>query len=390
MIRNFKAVFAASFVGALLGIGGAANATTCPVVIALYTGCSGTPAAIAACQAQYISYHPECFGSSSNTAAGSKAIQATSLEQMLAISSNASRGASRLSAPPGAVADSGQRNGLAAGNPSGKWNVWASVAESDNKYDRGAYTLSTDAAGTIRTNKFDNRLSNLVLGGDYQWAPNMAVGFSVAFDNSRGSAASYGGAAVLTPDAAKSISSSGYSYAPYLGWQINKDLALDATVGWGSGKSTVDSTVKTDSTRFFYGANLGYAKWYGNWQVTGKGSYLFGEEKAGDSKNSGVTLANTKVTNEVGQFRLAGQASYWMNGVMPYFGLAFASDQRSSTANADQKLATEMGKNAWVWSVGANFISIKNAITGGIGYEQETGRTYSKNNKLMANINARF
>ena len=29
-------------------------------------------------------------------------------------------------------------------------------------------------------------------------------------------------------------------------------------------------------------------------------------------------------------------------------------------------------------------------MTGGIGYEQETSRDRSKNNKLMANINVRF
>ena len=332
-----------------------------------------------------MSRHPECFGSSSNTAAGTKAIQATSLEQMLAISANVSKRSSVISAPPGAVADSGDRSGLAAGNPSGKWNVWASVAENSNKYDRGLFALTGDATAS-RVNKFDNRIDNLVLGGDYQLAPNLALGFSAAFDRGRGSALSYFGAA----DPSKSVSTSGSSYAPYVGWQINKDWALDATVGWGDGKSTVDSTVTTDSKRFFYGANVGYTSWYGNWQLTGKGGYLFGQEKSDDSKNNGATLANTKVTNEVGQFRLAGQAAYWMNGVMPYFGLAYVTDDRSGTATADQKFSTEMGKNAWVWSLGANFISIKNAMTGGIGYEQETGRDRSKNSKLMANINVRF
>ena len=79
-----------------------------------------------------------------------------------------------------------------------------------------------------------------------------------------------------------------------------------------------------------------------------------------------------------------------MNGVMPYVGLAYVSDDRSTTATANQQYATQMGKDAWVWSLGANFISIKNAMTGGIGYEQETGRDRSKNSKLMANINVRF
>lgn len=386
MIKQLRFGFAAGMVAGLFGAIGMANATDCPTVIALYNGCSGTPAAISSCQAQYAGFHPECFGSSSNGAAGANNVQATSLETMLVISSNVSNRGAALSAPPGTkAADAGQRKGLAGGNGAGKWNTWASVAESDAKYDRGVFKYA--GAGADRTNKFDARIDNLVVGGDYQWAPNLAIGLSGALDSGRGSAASY---TIAAPDAAKSVSTSGYSLAPYLGWQINKDWALDATVGWGNGKSTVDSRVKTDSKRFFYGTNLGYTSWYGNWQMTGRGSYLFGQEKNDDSKDNGVTLANSKVTNEVGQFRLSGQAAYWMNGVMPYFGLAYASDNRSSTLTSDQQDATAMGKSAWVWSLGANFISIKNSMTGGIGYEQETGRSRSKNSKLMANINVRF
>lgn len=383
MIKQLKFMLAVG----VLAASGAASATTCQSATQSYAnvGCN------ASCKASILANHPECFGSSSNTAAAAQAVQATSLEQMLVISSNVGSRAT-VSAPPGVVADSGTRKGLAAGNPSGKWNAWASIAESDLKYDRGAFRLSADAAADVRENRFNTRIQNLVLGGDYQWAPNLALGLSAAFDSGSGSAVSNkvagAGAAV---DPAKAVSTSGYSYAPYLGWQINRDWALDATVGWGKSKSTVDSRVKTDGKRFFYGTNLSYTSWQGNWQLTGKGSYLFGQENNGDSRDDvNGTLANTNIKNEVGQFRLAGQTAIWMNGVMPYFGLAYATDQRSSSASADQKLATEMGKSAWVWGLGANFISIKNAMTGGIGYEQETGRSRSKNNKLMANINVRF
>ncbi|WP_084207505.1 autotransporter outer membrane beta-barrel domain-containing protein [Sulfuritalea hydrogenivorans] len=379
MIKQLRYVLATGMAAGFFGASGMANATTCPSAIASFNACAGS----ASCEALITGSHPECFGSSANTAAGAKSIQATSLEQMLAISSNVSNRGATLTAPPGVVSDSGERKGLAAGNPAGKWNVWASVAEADAKYDRGTYNFN----GADRTNKFDNRIDNFVLGGDYQYAPNLAIGLSLAFDHGRGSAASY---TLAAPDASKSVSTSGYTYAPYLGWQINKDWALDATIGWGNGKSTVDSTVKTDTKRFFYGTNIGYTRWSGNWQLTGKGSYLFGQEKGADTTNNGATLANTKVTNEVGQFRIAGQAAYWMNGVMPYFGLAYVADDRSSTATAAQQDATAMGKSAFVWSLGANFISIKNAMTGGIGYEQETGRSRAKNNKLMANINVRF
>lgn len=381
MIKQLKFVLATGLATGLLGVSGMANATACSSATSSYNNyISLSQYALAA---EVLASHPECFGSSSNTAAAAQLLQSTTLEQMLVISSYVSSRFAPVSAPPGKVVDSGDRRGVAAGNAAGKWNVWASIAESDVRYDRGVFFYNA----ANRTNKYESRIQNLVLGGDYQWASNLVLGMSGAFDSGRGSTASY---TIAAPDAAKSVSTSGYSLAPYLGWQINKDWALDATVGFGEGKSTVDGTVKTDSKRFFYGTNLGYTTWRGNWQLTGKGSYLFGQEKSEDSRNNGVSMANTKVTNEVGQFRLAGQAAYWMDGVMPYVGLAYALDGRSGTATADQRNATEMGKSAWVWSLGANFISIKNAMTGGIGYEQESGRSRSKNNKLMANINVRF
>lgn len=383
MIKQLRFVFAASTVAGLFGASGVANATTCANALTSFNACSGS----ASCEAQIMGFHPECFSSGSNTAAGAKSVQATSLEQILAISANVGTRFSANSAPPGARADAGEKKGMAAGDPKGKWNFWLSVAENDAKFDRGVYKFA--GVGADRTNKFDNRIDNWVLGGDFQLAPNMALGLSAAFDKGRGSAASY---TIAAPDATKSVSSEGYSYAPYIGWQINQDWALDATVGWGNGKVkiTSDAIVDTDSKRYFYGANLGYTKWLGNWQVTGKGSYLFGQEKSDNSKTNGATVNNTKVTNEVDQFRLGAQAAYWMNGVMPYIGLAYTTDGRSSTATADQRDATEMGKSAWVLSLGANFISVRDAMTGGIGYEQESGRSRSKNSKLMANFNIRF
>ncbi len=381
MIKQIRFVFAVG----VLAASGSASATDCPTAVSSYDSYISL---LQFSNAELVkAAHPECFGGSSlNTAAAAQAIQSTTIEQMLVISSSVSARFAPVGAPPGRTADSGERKGIAAGNPAGKWNVWGSVAESEFKFDRGTYDLGGVVAGA-RTNRFDNRIQNVVIGADYQWAPDFALGLSGAFDNGRGSAASY---TLAAPDAAKPVSTNGYSIAPYFGWQINKSWALDAAIGWGNGESTASGNIKTDSRRFFYGTNLTYSNWYGNWQVSGKGGYLFGQEKADDSVVGGVTKAGTKITNEVGQFRIGGQAAYWMNGVMPYFGLAYAADNRSSTASAAQQDATAMGKNAWVWSLGANFISIKNAMTGGIGYEQETGRSRSKNNKLMANINVRF
>jgi hypothetical protein len=132
----------------------------------------------------------------------------------------------------------------------------------------------------------------------------------------------------------------------------------------------------------FYGVNLNYAQWYGNWQLSGKGSYLHGEEKL-DALGT-----NAATTNKVGQWRIGGQAAYWMDGVMPYVGLAYSNDSR--TFDNTRGLPDDLGKNAWLWSLGLNLISVKNSTTGGIVYSSESGRSNSKSHNLMANINLRF
>jgi hypothetical protein len=353
-------------------------------VIESYNICVGQPA----CDPNfYKERHPDCFGTGGNTAAGVQRIVATSFQQMLAIASALGARNAAMLAPPGTVAGLGAQKGVAAGGTGQKWNVWANIGEADQKFDRGTYVAQGDATNTARTNRFDSSIQNVVLGGDFQVAPAVAIGLSAAFDNGNGTAASY---ALATPDAARSVSTSGTSIAPYVGWQINKDWALDASMGWGSGKSTVGGTIKSDSTRYFFGANLGYTTWVRNWQLTGKGGYLFGEEKYAGTNDNGVAVLNSTVKNRVGQFRLSGQAAYWMDGFMPYAGVALAADSRSSSADAGTQDATAMGKNAWIWSLGANFISLRNNLTGGIAYELESGRSRAKSDRLMANINYRF
>lgn len=387
MIKQLKLLFAAG----MLAASGMAGATQCQGALgaiasyqAQLNACLGNALCIAQTEEQFFGSHPECFGANLNTGAAIQRIQATAFDQIQVLSSAITNRFKESTTPTGIRGDSGQRTGLAAGNPAGKWNVWASVAETNTKFDRGNYFFNT----AERTNKFDSKIENLVVGGDYLLAPNLVLGLSGAFDSGRGSAASY---ALNNVTGAKSVSTSGSSYAPYIGWQINKDWALDATIGLGDGKSTVDNSIRSETDRFFYGTNLSYTSWKGNWQLTGKGSYLFGKEESGDSNNNGASIANSKVTNEISQFRLGGQAAYWMNGFMPYFGLGYAWDANrySSTSQAQQD-ATAMGKSALVWSLGVNFVSISNAMTGGIGYEQESSRERSKFDKWTANINLRF
>ena len=288
-------------------------------------------------------------------AAATQLITTTTLRHMQNISNALSARAMARTGPPAKVADSGQQPyGIAAGGAAGT-NVWGNVSGDSNKYNNGI-------------NRFSAKSTNAVFGADYALSPALALGLSAAFDRVNGNfGADY--------------TSTGYSLAPYLGWQINKDWALDAAIGWGS--SDLDTAgVTTKADRFFYGTNLTYATWYNNLQVTGKASYLYGEEKYGTS-----TLIAQSIKNKIDQWRLGAQAGYWMGGgAMPYFGVAYSADSgRTGLAGGN-----DLGKNAWIWSLGINFFSLKNSLTGGIVYNSESGRSNSKSDNVMVNINYRY
>jgi len=257
---------------------------------------------------------------------------------------------------------------MAAGGQT-PWNVWGNVASNDT---RQAYTVGTTA---IRN---DVDVLNTVIGADYGLTPRLAVGLSAAWDRGDGTTQSGG-----------STDIKGYALAPYLGYQLSKELALDASFGWGTGKVTSGGTTESKSDRQFYAANLAYSNWIKNIQLTGKLSYLHGEEKFGNTTVSGATINNTASKNKMDRWQLAGQAGYWVgNGVMPYVSLAYSNDDISTSLVGGGN--DKIGKNALQWTLGVNYFSSANGVTGGIAYMQEEGRTNQKNNVLAANISIRF
>lgn len=361
-----------------------ASAVACVDVMLFISACGGQPS----CVAFYQANHPECFGASSSTATSSQQINSTVNQQMMFISRAVSMRmmVRRKTRPGDATGDSGQSFGMAAGDPAAQWNLWGSANTDNNTYERGNYV---DSGGTTRNSKASFDVTNLALGGDYQLTPTVAGGLSVAFDNSRGSAQSF---AVNTWNPATPQSTNGYTVAPYVGWQIDQNWFLDATLGTGSVRMDA-SGAKGRSNRLFYGANLNYVSWKDSWQLTGRGSLLHGEERSGNlSAANGVVLAGTSATNKIDQFRLEAQAGYWMNdSTMPYLGIGYSDDiGRSTTLNSAAQLASEIGRNAVLWTAGINFFSLKNSITGGLAYNQVTGRTHARNHTLMANINFRY
>lgn len=289
-------------------------------------------------------------------------LQGTTIQTMVTISNAVT---SRMSLTGGPRPMAGfQRTSMAAGSTGQGYSVWGNFASSSQEDDRAGQESDIDT-------------DNTVVGFDYTLAPNLVLGLTGSYDDAEGN---------LAKGAGPNVDNKGMSIAPYLGWQINQNLALDASLGWGEGKlKTGTGSAKSD--RFFGGINLSYTQWMGNWQVVGKGSYLYAEEKYEDSKNNGTTSPGTAVTNKLDQVRVGVQGAYWMgNGVQPYVGLTYVSDQDRSPKAAP---GTKYEKDGWVGQVGINFFNASNTIYGGLSYSNES-RDNVDNEIWTASINFRF
>ena len=352
--------------GLLASVAGVASATDCASQLSSYNACSTD-----SCRQNLINSTPQCFvGSNASTA--STNISATTV---LFASTISNQVGTRLlsSTPSSARADLGQTTGMAAGNGAQKFNVWGNITNTHTAYNGNNNLGNAD--------KSSGNVLNSVVGLDYGFAPNMIAGFSVSYDRGHGS----------TGNNATGTSTKGLNYAPYFGWQLAKNLALDVSAGWGDGEFTSPQGSTTiDSRRSFYGANLNFSDWMGNYQVAGKVGYLDATEKYDNTKNGGVVRDGTSSKNKLGRLSLGGEVGYWMNGVMPFAGLAYTSDSRSMTSAAGFKDTSTLGKDAFLVSLGVNFFNLGKGVTGGLLYTQETGRSNGKNNSIGANLGLRF
>lgn len=366
-LKGFHPVARAGLLAGLCLASGVAFAT-CDSTLSSYQSAVSTNNALLA--AQLVSETPECFGGS--PVAAQVQINGTSFQQASAISR--ALGLRFSSDNPGPRADIGIK-GMAAGNAGKKWNVWGNVESNDTRQNY------RNLFATVTFNESDVR--NTVLGVDYSISPTLVAGVSLAIDRGNMS----GRDATLTYF--NQLESEGYSIAPYFGMQLSKLLSLDASLGMGRGKFDTIHRTEGKSDRWFGAANLNYEQWMGSLQFTGKASYLRGVEDYENLRSLGTPVIGSAAKNTLGQLRLTGQIGYWLDGFMPYVSLGYANDVERKTTQFGGG-ANPIGKDAWVWSVGVNFISLSSGITGGIAYKQEESRSNQQNKSLMANIGIRF
>jgi len=265
--------------------------------------------------------------------------------------------------------------GLSAGASTAKWSTWANFNSNTQRY----------TAYGPRTSQSESETGNLVLGADYLIHPKFVLGISLALDQTEAKSypnATQVGLGITLP---LNIETRGFNVAPYLGWQITPEWTLDASAGFGKGHYR-DDLALAKSDRRFAAVNLSYTRWFGNWQALGKASFFHATDKYGDSTVNAIgVIPGSGYRNKLSQFRLGGQVGYWMQGVMPYAGLAYTNDvSRSAQAN------TPWDKSAFVMTLGVDFTSVKDSVTAGFAYNREMGRSDSRNYNLIGTLNIRF
>lgn len=264
-------------------------------------------------------------------------------------------------------------SGQAAAAGSTRWNAWGALGQNQIGYSFQPLRSS----GKV----------NLVMGGvDYTFGNNVILGVAYTDDRTR----------IDTQFNNGSLGGNGYSIAPYIAVPFARNWVFDASMGWGRNKiSQVDNgtagfslTGNTTDARFFSSVALSYAAQVGKMQWTGKGMYLFSEDKLNQFTQSNNVLVPS-TTTRVAQLRLGGQLSYDAGGIVPYAGLTYIYDTQAPTQPVFGGVTPANDRDAWQVALGVNFYS-RGPLSGSVQYSQDTNRKEVKNNMLMANIAYRF
>jgi hypothetical protein len=260
----------------------------------------------------------------------------------------------------------GQTGAASAGRP--PWSAWVALSRNDVAFN----FAPRQSSGSVDVG---------MVGVDYTTASRMVLGVAVAGDRSDIALNFSGG----------NVRGSGWTIAPYIGVPLNRNWALDATVGYG--RSDVDlrsggATGSFRSERTIGAAGATYRSTLGNWLFSGRAGLLFANDRLGAYTLSNGTFISDGRVN-VSQVRVGGQAGYNLGGVIPYVGLTYIHDLRRPDQQPVGGVSAANDRDAWTPTIGLRFSS-GGSLYGGIQYSSEQSRSQVKNNQLLFNLGLRF
>ncbi|MEO8440912.1 MAG: autotransporter outer membrane beta-barrel domain-containing protein [Betaproteobacteria bacterium] len=262
----------------------------------------------------------------------------------------------------------GRGTGAAAAPGAPQWNVWGAYSHSNVGYDYAPLS----SAGNVKI---------YLAGVDYTFSNHVVFGVATAFDH-------------MSTDlnfSAGKLDGSGYTISPYVGMLINKNISLDATIGYG--RSDIDTatsgvTGSTHSDRTIGALGLTYRQAIGAWTLTGRGALLGVHNKLGSyTLSDGSSVADS--TSNLAQIRLMGQAAYTYKQFTPYVSIAYINDINRPDQAPILGIPASNDRDGWRPAVGIRFRA-ENTIYGGVQYSSERGRSQITNNMFLFNVGIRF
>jgi outer membrane autotransporter protein len=256
--------------------------------------------------------------------------------------------------------------GLAAGEVGSKFGVWFNPSYSWLESER------TDSA-------YDGN-SGLVIGGvDYILSQQAVVGLTLGWEKSD----------LDTTFNRGTFENDGFSIGPYVGFQFNDYLSVDALLIWSQLNNDVErnSTLGSlngsyDSDRTMFGANLNYFRLVNQWNLTATLGYLYSDEKedayteSGDFENQ---VADGSV--HVGQVRIGARAGYSLDRYEPYVSLTYVNDYTRTLDTGD--------KDEMEGILGVNYYA-SDRFTCGFEARNSFFRSDFTNTELMINLRYAF
>jgi hypothetical protein len=258
--------------------------------------------------------------------------------------------------------------GAAAAPGATKWNAWGAFSHSNIGYEFNPIR----SGGTVNV---------YLAGADYTFDNNTVFGIAVAADRTDVDLTFSGG----------KLKGSGTTFAPYLGIPINKNMAFDATIGYG--RTNIDTAVgavtgSTRSDRNVGSLGLTYREVLGAWSLSGRGVFLTVHDKLGAYTLSNGTFVPEGTVN-VSQIRVMGQAAYTSGAFTPYASLTYVNDISRPNQAPVGGVAAANDRDAWTPAVGVRFRA-DNAVYGSLQYSSERARSEVKNNQILFNLGIRF
>jgi hypothetical protein len=256
--------------------------------------------------------------------------------------------------------------GMAAGADAGGHSAWAGYAAGDAELQRA------DVRSTID-------VSSISVGYDVAWSRSLTAGVSLSSERSR---ARYWFSLPGARGEGRVV-----SLAPYIGWSLAPGLTADLILGIARGET--DHVMDPD-TRVFAGSQglrrqyiaaslnqqwqQGSIEWAARAGILGtrqrNQAYLLGPS-AVDASDSDTT-----------RVQLGVQATHVGGAFLPYVGATHAYDLARPSDGS-------LGRSGTMLSLGALWTAHR-ALTVGLSYQREVGRSGSDNDLLMLNLMARF